>query len=303
MMKFRVSVLLCLVLALCVRVGRAEPYDTPQYTSLPETYAEGKLMIVEADWYVKALQDPVNTLLKDTDGIVKYLNMNPLDAKLVAQQGPEPARRVIGRSLVSKTGNDPFFEAVMKVAKMQIEDRAFALQAMQFFVDSVRLQVKQYPKVKDAAKDVLLAKLDDPRPGIRYTATVGLGLLGNSPAPPEVLTALIKQLENSDEVLVGVTADALAQLGDTKAVKPLMERFLSLQENVDTTVDNEDSPPAPGAQVPSEQPLNQARLSLAIAVDKLAGLNLGFSGLTLKDDVLRRYEQLATWWEENKGKY
>ena len=190
----------------------------------------------------------------------------------------------------------------MQISGMTIEDKNLAIQATQLLVDTLRQRVADFPNVKDPAKKILLAKLDDARAGVKYPAIVGLGLLGGSKAPADVLAALFKQLDSSDEVIVSVTAQSLGMLGDKSAVKPLMEKFASLQENVDSTFDKDEAAPAAGAVVPSDQPLNQARLSIAVAVDGLAELKRGFRGATLKEDVLSKYEELTSWWEANKDK-
>jgi len=302
MTKFRVSALLCLVV-LVAGYGYGQSFETPKYTNLPPTYLEYKGMKDEAAWYVKAFSDPLTVLKQDQDTVAKYLNLNSWDIRGILQQGAEGARLVVAKSLVSKAQYDPYFEAVMEVAQIKSDNKSFAVQATQVLVDTLRTYVMQYPNIKEPSKTILLARLDDSRMGVRYSAIIGLGYLANSPAPQDVVQALVKQLkEVNDEVITDAAATALGNLGDKSAIKPLMERFLTLPENVDTSTEPDEASTSPGMPA-SDQPLNQARLSIAIAVDKLAGLNLRFDGLIYKDDVLKRYESLNNWWDENKDSY
>ena len=76
MMKFRVSVMLCLALGLLSSYVYGQP--AAQYTGQPATNAERKEMIAEADWYVAAFKDPEKAFKDDQANVFKYLGHSPV---------------------------------------------------------------------------------------------------------------------------------------------------------------------------------------------------------------------------------
>lgn len=156
----------------------------------------------------------------------------------------------------------------------------------------------------EPSKQILLKRLESPLFGVKFAAITGLGYTGNSAATPEVLDALVAQLKSDEELIIDAAAAALAELGDRRALPALAARLADLPDDGGPIEDVDEA--SPGAAKPSDKPLSQARLSVALAVQRLAGLSAITPEMLRageRNEMLRAYEVLLNWWEEHKGEY
>lgn len=300
MTKFRVSVLLSLMAVCLCASGYAQDFRTAVYTGAPGDFEEYKFMRAEAAWYQEVFADPATVLKADVDSAVKYLGKPSYEINRLILRGPDFMRSEISRQIVARAQYDPIFGAVLKIAKAETNDRITAIQASQLLVNTLAAYVGPYPGIASHVRDILLDDIESEHFGVRFTAVKGLGYIGSSNSDSEVLAALVGLLSAEEEVLIDAAAAALARIGDKSAVAPLMEAFLSVPEDEDpSVVENE-------GDLSGERtlgtPLNQARLSIANAVSQIAGLDLVLVSLERKD-VLQSYETLTAWWEANKEDY
>ena len=304
MADIRVSVFLCLVVLIIAGVAVAQPLvETARYTALPETWAETKMVKEQAGWLVKAFLDPTAVIKEEPDRFLTVLGKTPFDLKTLSQQDAPALRAQLAAVILDLAKYDPGFEAVLTIARTSATDRFLALQSAALLADAVKKYIAQYPRIADPARDILLEDVGQGRDEVKYVAIKGLASCGNAAGSQAATEALIGQLSNKNEAIVEEAAKALGDLGDTSAVRPLMQTFMSIQEDTLPTQGDE-SDQGKSAQGTPGPPLNEARYQIAITVGQLTGIDRGLTGSNrYKADVLAKYDDLVTWWDANKDKY
>jgi len=303
MRKFRASVLACLVVPAFAALAVAQMPETPTYTSNPPTFAELMQLRQDAEWFKKAFVDPKAALKADPAKFRDMLGKNDFDMRTISQQDSPALRLEMKKIIIPKAKYDPFFQVVLDIASVSTQDRFLAVQSVELLDDALKAYVAQYPVCASASRAVLLQRLKDTRDEVKFAAIMGLALVKNAPGSNEVTQALVAELQSKSEVVIDSDASALGALGDVSAVRPLVERFLSLEAGNSTAVEPDYEAAAPNTPTPSNEPVNEAKLAIAVAVDKLAGLKIGFSGQLLRSEIMQKYAAIEKWWAENKDKY
>jgi hypothetical protein len=304
MVDVRASVFLCLVVLMVAGVAVAQPLaETARYTALPETWAETKVVKEQAGWLVKAFLDPAAVIKEEPDRFMTVLGKTPFDLKALSQQDAPALRAQLAAVILDLAKYDPGFEAVLTVARTSATDRFLAMQSAALLADTAKKYIAQYPRIADPARDILIEDVRQGRDEVKYVAIKGLASCGNASGSKAVTEALVGQLSNKNEAVVEEAAKALGGLGDMGAVKPLMQTFMSIQED---TLPTEEDQADQGKSVQGTPgpPLNEARYQIAIAVGNLTGIDRGLTGQNrYKADVIAKYDDLLTWWDQNKNKY
>lgn len=279
----------------------------PRYTGGAASYAQYKEWQGEASWLVKSWADPAAAFKDDRALFAKVTGKNQIEMTALENKDAVALRRVMAETLAAKSGQDPYFEGILKIARTPSSDRILATQSASLLVEGVQKNLAQYKTVAPASRGVFMDYMKDEREGIRYVAMLGLAALGKEAAYPDVVAALMAQLDSSaNPMLIEGAARALGETADASAVRPLMVKFIALPAEAPEIEDQDTEAAAPGKPTPGK-PINPARLETAIAVQKLAGQNFGIarqvSGIVYMDSVNRKFDSLSEWWKANEGNY
>ncbi len=134
--------------------------------------------------------------------------------------------------------------------------------------------------VSAEASRALLDLTKDSNTGVRYWAIKGLGLQKEVRA----VEPLLEVLDGNDELLKDVAAGALGEIGDRRAVSPLMDILLA---SLPTGLE-------------AQARALEFRLRVAEALRKLTGEHFGY--IEAKDEQERKkaLDSWRSWWEENR---
>lgn len=133
------------------------------------------------------------------------------------------------------------------------------------------------------ASRALLNLAKDSNTGVRYWAIKGLGLQKEVRA----VEPLLEVLDGNDELLKDVAAGALGEIGDRRAVSPLMDILLA------------SLPTGLKAQARALE----FRLRVAEALRKLTGEHFGYIEANDKQERKRASDSWRSWWEENRRQF
>lgn len=301
MLRVRAWAVSCLAVLAAAGTACAQFERTAKYTELPVMYSEEKALREQGQWLVKVFADPVTAAKDEGERLATLLDKPSYEIPALQQSDASALRAEIASIMVEKARMDPMFEAVVTIARMNWEDRGAAAQAAAMFCNAVRAYAKQFPAAAEVGREILLTYLKDSRAEIRYLAVVCLADAGNPPGGRTMTEALLGFVNGDDAGMAEAAVSELAQLGDVSAVRPLMEKFLALPVDGATMADETASS---GGGTPGT-PLNQLKFEIAIAVGRLTGVDRfgDLSALYNKERLLAVYDDLAKWWEANKGNY
>jgi len=297
MVKVRALLFLCLVVMLFAGTAVAQSWeDTIRYTRKPPDWDTYKKLREEADWLIKGFLDPVAVLNAEPTRFLAELQRPEYELPAVKALSANALRQELCAAIVQKAEYGQIFEAVLTIARTATADKYVAIAQVKLLRDCVNAYIKDYPDVAEPARDILLNDLQDTRDEVKYLATCALGIVKNAPGSRSVTDALLGQLAGKNQAFVEAAAMALGQLGDTAAVRPLIATLASIPDDQDPMLREEET---------SSPPVNEARLQIAVAVEKLTGNKWGFTDLSgvKKSGLADKYKELAAWWDANKDKY
>ena len=301
------SVLLAVITLVVAGAAHAQIIK-PDYVKNPERFSDYQDLQQEAAWLLAAWKSPEEAAKKAIGDLAQWRKENPSGEKprflkyfgLEAYEFEDKAvgsasslRAFFAAPLVEHAKWDPIFIAVLKISGEASQDRMAAVQNTQLLVNVVEALEEDYPKAFKAAREIFTERINDERSGVRFVAIKGFVALPESYRGTEVAGALIGMLAEDDQLIVAAAAQALGEFGATNAVRPLMERFITIEEGNDPTGGGETGGGA----------LNQARLEIAKAVNRIARTGLALSGSMYRAHLLGEYQKLLEWWEANKGSY
>lgn len=303
------SVLLAVITLVVAGAAHAQIIE-PDYVNNPDRFSDYQDLQQEAAWLLAAWKSPEEAVKKAIVDLVQWRKENPSGEPppprflkyfdLAAYEFEDKAvgsasslRAFFTGPLVKHAKWDPIFIAVLKISGEASQDRMAAIQNTQLLVNVVAALEEDYPKAFKAAREIFTERIKDERSGVRFVAIKGFVALPESYRGTEVAGALIGMLAEDDQLIVAVAAQALGEFGVANAVRPLMERFISIEEGNDPT----------GGGATGGGALNQARLEIAKAVNKIARTGLALGGSIYRAHLLGEYQKLLQWWEANKSSY
>lgn len=296
------------VIALVIAGAAHAQIIEPDYTRNPDRFSDYQNLQREAAWLLEAWKGPEQAVKKaiaeleqwqkdDPSGepprFLKYFGIEAYEFEDKAKGGTSALRAFFAVPLVKHAGWDPVFAAVLRISSEVSKDRMAAIQNTQLLVDVVMAIEEDYPKAFQAAREIFAERIKDERSGVRFAAVRGFVALPESYRGTEVAGLLIGMLADGDQLIVAVAAQALGEFGAVDAVRPLMERFIEIEEGNDPTVGGGTG----------QGSLNQARLEIAKAVNKIARIGLVLDSRMYQVELIDKYRKLLQWWEANKSSY
>jgi HEAT repeat protein len=186
------------------------------------------------------------------------------------------------------------FFIVIRIAATDYEKTADAAAATQLLKGSLEALSQDYTGATQAAAAIIERRLADERPAVKFVAIGAVAALGEGERKDALIDKLIGFVGDSDQLIVEESARVLGEVGVKKAVRPLMEKFVAIEENSDPPSAEQDS------GIP---PLNQARFAIAEAVGKITGQDRRLTRQFNRAGVLAQYEDLLAWWDANNSEY
>jgi len=312
MERTRRSVLV--VLCLLFSAGMAHAQITPDYTENPEYYRDLLALEREAEWLLEAWTNPVEVMKEQVEKVkawneagrpeensedipeaIRYLNLQDYEVSRRAVHSESAIRAMLAPVIVELARWDPIFKIILEIASPTNTDRIEAIQSLQLLVDAISGLEGDYPAAYKAAADILTERTRDKRAGVLFVVMRGIAALPSEYRSDQMKNWLIEQVSGSDEVLVTQAARTLADIGAVEAVRPLMEKFLSLEEGRD--------PATPEEEETSAVPINQTRLALATAIERLTDVDLALSRQIDRASLMAKYQELVDWWKANENRY
>ena len=302
--------LILIALLLLFSAPAALAQRVAKYTEVPEYWRDQVELENQAKWLLGAWENPTEVLKAQIDKVaawnkdgrpeelwkqpeaLRYLGLQDFEVSRKAVQGDSSIRTILAEQLVELARWDPIFEAVLQIASASGTERIDAIQSLQLLVDALDNLEGDYPAAFAAARDILMERRDEPG-AVRFVAIKGVLALPEASRTSEMTRWLIDLLESGDQVIVENAAKALGEIRAVEALRPLMETFISLPEGED--------PPTPDDEERVAQPINQARLAIALAVSRITDQRLALTGQIDKAGLLAQYQTLLGWWEANKS--
>jgi len=312
MERTRWSVLIALLLLLSAPAAHAQ--RAAKYTELPEYFRDELALREQAEWLLAAWENPTEVMegqiekltawneagrpedLENTGKIpeaIRYLDLQDYEIPRRAIHGDSAIRTILAEKLVELARWDPIFEAVLEIASPSNTERIDAIQSLQLLVDALNNLEGDYPAAFAAACDILMERRD--AENVRFVVIKGILALPEASRTDEMTSWLIGLLESDEQVIVEKAARTLGEIGAVEAVRPLMEKFISLPEGED--------PPTPEDEERVAEPINQARLAIAVAVSRMTNQQLALTRQIDKAALMAQYQELLAWWEANKGSF
>ncbi|MCD6404792.1 MAG: HEAT repeat domain-containing protein [Planctomycetes bacterium] len=288
------------VFALFLTAGTAAAMEPPKYTANPERYWELKDLSAKAAWLTRTWEDP-KAVFKEKDANQEelksasmYLGIEDYKIQAMTAWSAAALRVPLAKTLVAEAGWDPLFEAVLTIAASKPDSAALAIQQTQLLTDTVEALVDEFPAIAEPSRKVFLERLSSEYKGSAFAAIEGLSLLPREADSHATEDALVKLVADEDQVIVAAAAEALGKIGTAGAVRPLMEKFLSIEEDTD---------PAVAEDASVVKPLNHARFAIAAAVGQLTGIDRALDKPGNKAEILSKYDDLVEWWKANEKNY
>ncbi len=308
MKQARWSVLMVLLLLLS---ATAYAWPEPDYTDVPQFYREYQAFQRMAGWILEAWQNPTEVMTAQVEKVaewnaagrpddetpeaMRYLGLQDYMVSRRAVQGDSAIRGMLAGVLVENARWDPVFAAILEVARPHSENRVEAIQAMRVLVDALNTLEGDHHGAWQAASAIVVEKMEDGRAGVRFMAINGIVALPDAYRTEQMTQLLISEVAGDEDILIAQAARSLAEIGAVEAVRPLMEKFMALEEG--------DDPATPAEEETATEPINQTRLILADAVERLISLDLAVKRQPDRASLMARYQELEDWWDANQSQY
>lgn len=313
MERTRWSVLIALLMLFSAPAAHAQ--RVAKYTELPEYFRDELALREQAEWLRAAWENPTEVMEAQIEKLtawnkagrpedhentrkipeaIRYLDFQDYEISRRAIQGDSSIRTILAERLTELARWDPVFEAVLEIASPSNTERIDVIQSLQLLVDALNNLEGDYPAGFAAARDILMERRDD-EGEVRFVVIKGVLALPEACRTDEMTSWLIDLLESNEQIIVEKAARALGEIGAVEAVRPLMEKFVSLPEGED--------PPTPEGEERVAEPINQARLAIALTVSRMTNQQLALTRQMDKTGLMAQYQELLAWWEANKGSF